>query len=164
MIFLPPVERRFMQKPIKKYQDLEEQMQILKAFFSEYFRKTMSPSGLGRNDDFTLMEVKALSAFLDIENSYTVSELSNNAHIPKSNMTSIITRLQKKKIVIKKRGIEDQRIVRVSLTEKGKDLFYRFMKKRVIEIEALIGQLSSQKQKELFIALEKAANILKSVE
>ena len=153
-----------MRKSIKKYEDLEEQMQILKAFFSEYFRKTMSPSGLGRNDDFTLMEVKALSAFVDIENSYTVTELSNNAHIPKSNMTSIITRLQQKKIVTKKRDIDDQRIVRVSLTKSGKTLFYQFMKKRATEIEAVIGRLSSQKKKDLFIALEKAATILKSVE
>ncbi len=153
-----------MSDTVKNYQDLEEQMQILKAFFSEYFRKTMSSNGLGDKADFSLMELKALSAFIDVESDYTVSELSRNAHIPKSNMTSIISLLQQKKIVKKRRDPDDQRIVRVSLTDSGKKIFYRFMKKRSTEIEAVIGRLSRQKQKELFSALEKAANILKSVQ
>jgi DNA-binding MarR family transcriptional regulator len=158
----PHGERREM-RHYKKYQNIEEQMQIIKTFFSQYFKKTMSKNGLGDAADFSFMELKALSAFSDVHGAYTVSALSKNAYMPLSNMTSIISRLERKHMVRKSRTDKDQRIVRVCLTDEGKKIFYKFMKKRVSEIEDMIGRLSFDKQQELFSALERAAAILKSL-
>ena len=150
-------------KQYKKYQNLEEQMQIIKSFFSQYFRKTMMTGVLDDATDFSLTELKSLSAFIDIDKEYTISDLSSNAYIPLSNMTPIIKRLEKRGIVKKFRDVQDERYVRVCLTEQGKELLKRFMKRRMHETEHIIGQLSQKNQKELFGALEKAASILKAL-
>jgi len=81
-----------------KYHDLEEQMQSIKSFFTLYFRKTMATAVLEEKFDFSIAELKALSAFVDIHGEYTLSELSSNARVPLSNMTPIIKRLEKKNI------------------------------------------------------------------
>lgn len=146
-----------------KYHDLEEQMQSIKSFFSLYFRKTMATTVLEEKFDFSLAELKALSSFIDIHGEYTLSELSSNAHVPLSNMTPIIKRLEKKNIVKKCRNPRDERYVHICLSEEGKQLLSQFMKRRVCEIENIIGKLSKAKQQELFGALKKAANILKEL-
>jgi DNA-binding MarR family transcriptional regulator len=109
----------------KKYHNLEEQMQSLKAFFSQYFRKTMAGTVLKEEFDFSLAELKALSAFIDINGEYTLSELSGNAHVPLSNMTPIIKRLEKKNMVKKFRDPGDERYVRICLSAEGKQLLLR---------------------------------------
>jgi DNA-binding MarR family transcriptional regulator len=147
----------------KKYQNLEEQMQIIKSFFSQYFRKTMTAATLDDSPDFSLTELKALSAFSEADGEYSISDLSSNSYIPLSNMTPIIKRLEKRGIVNKYRDARDERYVRVCLTDEGKELLNKFMKKRMHEIEHIIGQLSQKNQKELFGALEKAASILKAL-
>jgi len=152
-----------MTQQYKKYQNLEEQMQIIKLFFSQYFRKTMTTNTLDDAHDFSLTELKALSAFIDGDGEYSISDLSSNAYIPLSNMTPIIKRLEKRGIVKKYRDARDERYVRVCLTDEGKGLLKRFMKRRTHEIEHIIGQLSQENQKELFGALEKAASILKAL-
>jgi DNA-binding MarR family transcriptional regulator len=147
-----------------KYHDLEEQMQSIKSFFTLYFRKTMATAVLEEKFDFSLAELKALSAFVDIHGEYTLSELSSNARVPLSNMTPIIKRLEKKNIVRKFRDAKDERYVHICLSEEGKQLLSQFMKRRVCEIENIIGRLGKAKQQELFEALKKAANILKELQ
>ena len=147
----------------KKYQNLEEQMQIIKSFFSQYFRKTMTADTLDDSPDFSLTELKALSAFSEADGEYSISDLSSNSYIPLSNMTPIIKRLEKRGIVNKYRDARDERYVRVCLTDEGKGLLKKFMKRRMHEIEHIIGHLSQKNQKELFGALEKAASILKAL-
>ena len=147
----------------KKYQNIEEQMQIIKSFFSQYFRKTMTTTAHDDSFDFSLTELKALSAFIDADGKYSISDLSTNSYIPLSNMTPTIKRLEKKGIVKKYRDTKDERYVRVCLTEEGKELLKRFMERRMHETEHIIGQLSQKNQKELFGALEKAASILKEL-
>ena len=144
-----------------KYHDLEEQLKTLKSFFSLYFRKTMSSSVLEKKFDFSLAELKALSAFVDINGEYTLSELSRNARVPMSNMTPIIKRLEKKNMVKKTRDPRDERYVHICLSLEGRQLLRQFMHRRVHEIENIIGQLSVAQQRELFGALKKAANILR---
>jgi DNA-binding MarR family transcriptional regulator len=146
-----------------KYYDLEEQLKIIKSFFSLYFRKTMSSSVLEKKFDFSLAELKALSAFVDINGEYTLSELSRNARVPLSNMTPVIKRLEKKHMVKKYRDPGDERYVHICLSPEGRQLLGQFMHRRVHEIENIIGKLSAAKQRELFGALERAANILKEL-
>ena len=152
-----------MKKRHHKYHDLEEQLKTIKAFFSLYFRKTMSSSVLEKKFDFSLAELKALSAFVAIDGEYTLSELSRNAGVPLSNMTPVIKRLQKKNIVKKARDPRDERFVRISLSAEGRELLGQFMQRRVREIENIIGTLCAAKQRELFGALKKAADILKEL-
>ena len=148
----------------KKYSHLENRMLIMRKFFAEYFRRTIVSNNIvNGGPDFTFLELKGLSAFIDDTQSYTISELSNLVHLPLPNMTSIINRLAKKGIVKRRRDTKDRRVVRVCLTDKGKKMRYEFMKKRVREVENSLGMLSEKDQKALFSALEKATRIFQKI-
>jgi DNA-binding MarR family transcriptional regulator len=147
----------------RKYKRLEEQMHIVKGFFSEYFRQTISKNGIDDKVDFTIMELKGISAFIDETKEYTMSELGNNAHLPLSNMTSIVDRLARKGIVRRRRDPKDRRVVRVRLTDKGKKMLHEFMKKRGQELENSLGGLSEKDRRDLFKALAKATKIFQKI-
>lgn len=148
----------------KKYSHLESRMLTMRKFFAEYFRRTIVKNHIvNGGPDFTFLELKGLSAFIDVTQSYTISELSNLVHISLPNMTSIINLLAKKGVVKRRRDTKDRRVVRVCLTDKGKKMRYEFMKKRVREVENSLGMLSEKDQKALFSALEKATRIFQKI-
>ncbi len=152
-----------MPEKYEKYKSLEEQMHIIKGFFSEYFRQTITKNGIDDKVDFSILELKGISAFADPHQEYTMSQLSHNAHLPLPNMTSIIDRLSRKGLVRRRRDSKDRRVVRVNLTDKGKKMLHEFMKKRGQELENSLGRLSERDQMDLFNALEKATEIFKKI-
>jgi DNA-binding MarR family transcriptional regulator len=147
----------------KKYRNLEERMHVMRKFFSEYFRHTISNDGIDDKVDFSILELKGLSAFIDRDKEYTMSELSNNAHLPLPNMTSIINRLLDKGIVERRRDENDRRVVRVQLTDSGKGMLLKYMKKRGQELDNSLGKLSEADRRELFSALETATMIFEKI-
>jgi len=147
---------------IEKYKNIERQMMAMRKFFAEYFRRTTN-SIIDKKDDISFLELKGLAAFIDDNREYSVSEISNLVHLPLPNITAIINRLEKKKIVKKQRDNKDGRIVRVALTKKGKKLRYDFMARRVLEVKGLLDRLTEQEQSDLVNALETAAKIFQKI-
>ena len=137
-------------------------MMVMRKFFAEYFRRTTN-SIIDKKDDISFLELKGLAAFIDENREYSVSEISNLIHLPLPNITSIINRLEKKKIVKKQRDNKDGRIVRVALTNKGRKLRYEFMQRRVQEVKGLLDRLTVQEQNELLNALETATRIFQKI-
>ena len=138
-------------------------MRAAGSFFSEYFRRTMSKPVMSEHADLTLLELKGLSAFMDREAEYTMSELSKNAHLPLSNMTVIIKRLEAKGIVLRRRSQNDRRIVQVCLTDKGRRVLEAFVAQRVHELENTLGKLSKKDQHKLLHALITATGIFRKI-
>ena len=151
-----------MPETIEKYKNIERQMMAMRKFFAEYFRRTTN-SIIDKKDDISFLELKGLAAFIDENREYSVSEISNLIHLPLPNITSIINRLEKKKIVKKQRDSKDGRMVRVGLTSKGKKLRYEFMQRRVQEVKGLLDRLTVQEQNELLNALEAATRIFQKI-
>lgn len=118
------------QDKLEHYRNLERQMMAMRKFFAEYFRLTTNTI-IDKKDDISFLELKGLAAFIDENREYTISEISNLIHLSLLNITSIINRLEKKKIVKKQPDNKDRRMVRVALTKKGKKLRYEFMARRV---------------------------------
>jgi DNA-binding MarR family transcriptional regulator len=139
-----------MTETIEKYKNLERQMLAMRKFFAEYFRRTTS-SIIDKKDDISFLELKGLAAFIDDTHEYTVSEISNLVHLPLPNITSIIKRLEKKKMV------------RISLTDRGKKIRYDFMQKRVQEVKQLLDRLTEQEQNDLINSLETATRIFQKI-
>ena len=137
-------------------------MMVMRKFFAEYFRRTTN-SIIDKKDDISFLELKGLAAFIDENREYSVSEISNLIHLPLPNITSIINRLEKKKIVKKQRDSKDGRMVRVGLTNKGKKLRYGFMQRRVQEVKGLLDRLTVEEQNELLNALETATRIFQKI-
>ena len=152
-----------MMEKYRKYKKLEDKMLIARRFSSEYFRQTITKNGLDEKTDFTILELKGISAFIEEDREYTMGQLSNNAHLPLSNMTTIINLLSKKGIIRRRRDQKDRRVVRVHLTEKGKKMLHEFMKKRGEELENSLGRLSEEDREDLFNALEKATKIFQKI-
>ena len=153
-----------MPEQYKKYKELEERMLVMKRFFSEFFRKTISNNDRGVGVDFSVLELKGISAFLDHNKEYSMRELSQNAFLPPSNISAIMDRLSKKGITKRRRDPKDRRIVKVHLTDKGKKMLYGFMKKRGKELENSLGNLSEKDRQELFNSLEKATKIFEKIQ
>jgi DNA-binding MarR family transcriptional regulator len=151
-----------MSATIEKYKNIERQMMAMRKFFAEYFRRTTN-SIIDIKDDISFLELKGLSAFIDENCEYSISEISNLIHLPLPNITSIINRLEKKKIVNKKRDTNDGRMVRVALTKKGKKLRYDFMERRVQEVKSLLDKLTEQEKNDLSNALEVATKIFQKI-
>jgi DNA-binding MarR family transcriptional regulator len=151
-----------MSAAIEKYKNIERKMMVMRKFFAEYFRRTTN-SIIDKKDDISFLELKGLAAFIDENREYSVSEISNLIHLPLPNITSIINRLEKKKIVKKQRDSKDGRMVRVGLTNKGKKLRYGFMQRRVQEVKGLLDRLTVQEQNELLNALETATRIFQKI-
>ena len=149
-----------MLKRHNKYHHLEEQMRTMGRFFSEYFRKTMASPIVNEKIELTILEIKGLSAFSNVNESYTMSSLSKNAHLPLPNMTLIINRFEKRGIARRFRDSHDRRVVRVQLTHRGKTMLGLFLNNRGRELENTLGKLSQKDQKELCSALNKATEIL----
>jgi DNA-binding MarR family transcriptional regulator len=150
-------------KKYTEYQSLEEHMRAAGCFFSEYFRRTMSSPARDEPSDLTIMELKGLSAFVDLEAEYTMGELSKNAYLPLPNMTVIIKRLETRGIVVRKRSQNDRRIVQVRLTDHGRKILYAFFEHRLQELENTLGKLSKEDQQGLLNALITATNIFRKI-
>ena len=151
------------QKKYSAYQSLEEHMRAAGCFFSEYFRRTMTSPAMDAPMDLTIMELKGLSAFVDLDAEYTMSELSKNAYLPLPNMTVIVKRLETKGIVLRQRSQNDRRIVRVSLTDHGRSILFAFVEQRLQELENTLGKLSKKDQQELLNALITATDIFRKI-
>jgi len=153
---------KFDEDKIEKYKNLERHMLAMRKFFTEYFRRTTCGI-MDSKDDISFLELKGLAAFNDEKEDFTPSEISRAIHLPLPNITAIINRLEKKRIVEKKRDAKDGRIIRVSLTQKGRSVRLAFMKKRRVEIESILEKLNEDEQKELLKCLERATEIFQKI-
>lgn len=151
------------QKKYNAYHSLEEHMRAAGCFFSEYFRRTMTSPAMDEPMDLTIMELKGLSAFVNLDAEYTMSELSKNAYLPLPNMTVIVKRLETKGIVLRRRSQNDRRIVRVSLTDHGRSILFAFVEQRLQELENTLGKLSKKDQQGLLNALITATDIFRKI-
>jgi len=152
-----------MKERYSRYRTLEAQMGVMGGFFKEFFRQSMNKTGRDAASDLSMLELKGLAAFTDVDGSYSISSLSAQAQVPLSNMTFIIKRLEGKGIARKQRSRTDRRYVDVQLTPYGKKLFRQFISRRCEEFEKTLGRLSAQDRRELFRAIEKATGILQKL-
>ena len=149
------------QEKYNNYKNLENQMRVAGKFFGEFVRKTLTkPMG---SKDFTLLELKGMSGFLDRNGEYTMSELSRNAHLPLSNLSMVIASLEKKGLAVRGRDTKDRRVVKARLTDQGKKMMATFIRNREEDFEKILGGLSEKDRKDLFASLEKAAGILQKI-
>ena len=143
--------------------DFEEKIMEVKAFYIEFFKKTLLMNGRGSGLDFTLSEIKALTAFRG-DKEYTMGELSKNAQVTMPSMTEMIDKLEKNGMADRSRDEKDRRVVKVKLTAKGQRLRKEFMQKRFNDLKKMFGKLRSEELDELIDSLKKSRHILEKVE
>lgn len=87
----------------------------------------------------------------------TQSELSRELITHRSNITGLIDRLEKRKLVQRKTSLEDRRVWRVSLSPKGVELFLEILPDYFRLVEELWGETPTTKAAQLGKQLESLA-------
>jgi len=151
-----------MSKHIDTFNHFEEMIMEVKNFYIEFFKKTLIMDGRRSGFDFTLSEIKALSAFRG-DKDYTMGELSKNAQVAMPSMTEMIDKLEKHEIAERYRDANDRRVVKVRLTPQGRKLRKEFMQRRLKEMKEIFGKLSQGELNDLVKSLKRARHILEKV-
>lgn len=146
-----------------KLEELDKQMMIVKEFMDAFYDKTLFQNQDNLNSDLPASQIKALFAFRDETKFYSIGELRRNARVKRSTITDMIDRLENEGLAERLRDDGDRRVVRVRLTEKGKELRREFYKKRRQELENLFSQLTEQDRRKLLSHLKGASQILKKI-
>lgn len=92
---------------------------------------------------------------LSEENLIPMSELSRQAACVNSNITSIISRMEEKGLVQRNQDQRDRRIVKVKLTEKGKELIEQTLPAHYQFLKNLLEFYNEEELEQLYKLLSK---------
>ncbi|MCX8043299.1 MAG: MarR family transcriptional regulator [Desulfobacterota bacterium] len=143
-------------------QEIEEHMTEIRNIFVRIFNRMVRSNKKFSDIPFSLSQMKALSAFHE-DRQYTMSELSKNALVKMPSMTEMVDRLEAEGILKRIRDTKDRRVVKVSLTERGKKIHAKMIGRRREEMSKLFGQLSSSDLNQLVAALREVSSILRKI-
>jgi DNA-binding MarR family transcriptional regulator len=146
----------------KEIEEFGDQLRNWRNFFTEFFNRVIKDSGKISGFDFSISQFKTMAAFRD-DVDCSMSELSKNASVTMPTMTEMIDNLERVGIAERIRDSQDRRVIKVRLTEKGKQLRKQFMDKRRSELKNILSNLSRNDRDELKDALAKAYTVLQRV-
>lgn len=86
-------------------------------------------------------------------------ELGKRLHLDSGTLTPVVKKLESMELVIKYRNKEDDRVVTVEITEKG-----RIMKDEILDVPKQIYGLCNGKETDLVSIKEQLDNLLKALE
>lgn len=106
-----------------------------------------------KNEIFALL-------FVYRQKQVNMSEIAEYMNIPLNTVTGVVSRLEKKQLVLRERSEEDKRVVTISLTEDGKG----FMEHEVMELGRYFSRVmeafSEEEKKVLFGMADKIFAVL----
>ena len=98
-----------------------------------------------KSENLTFREA-FLIELLGRRHSATMSELASELAVPLTTMTSTVTRLVQKGYLQRRRIEEDRRVVLVTLTPAGRDLFEMHRRDYVETVHSVLGSLTEEEQ------------------
>ncbi|MEF9991036.1 MAG: MarR family transcriptional regulator [Romboutsia sp.] len=104
--------------------------------------------------DLSITEIHTIEA-IGLDTERTMGEIAHDLRITVGTLTTAINKLIKKGYVQRKRIEEDRRVVLVSLTETGKDVYNVHFIFHDEMIKAMMNKFSEDEEKVLALALEK---------
>ncbi|MCX5886265.1 MAG: MarR family winged helix-turn-helix transcriptional regulator [Proteobacteria bacterium] len=146
-------------KPVDEF---DGQVLKVRNLLIEFLNKVADYQDTRKQYDFGISKLKALTAFKD-DREYTMTELSRNAYVSMPTMTDMVDSLVEEGIAERRRDEQDRRVVKVTLTEKGKKMRKVFMERRRQEVEDVFGKLSFKDRKDLSDAMDMACTILRKI-
>ena len=94
------------------------------------------------------------------QHSLTMGELSKNLEIELSNATQMVERLHKMEYIKRSPDTRDRRVVRISLTNKGKEITGHYYNIHLAALASTLEQVEPQKRIVLMHCLESLHSIL----
>lgn len=140
--------------------EINKEKRVIKAFNSMTQLVSSSIMKFKGDESIGKLELKILYN-LSKEKEFNMSELAKLLNVVMSAVTGTADRLIKKDLVIRERDQDDRRIVRIRLTEKGKNIAKAYGLQQIELIKNVMMILSSKEQDEFIRLLEKITNSLK---
>lgn len=91
-----------------------------------------------------------------------MTEIADYIMAPLNTATGVVSRLEKKELVIRTRDAADKRIVKISVTEKGKAYFEAEKKLLVGYFEKFLEMLTKQEEEAIYSSMVKLLKLLRS--
>lgn len=107
----------------------------------------------------SILQVQTI-IFLHQHGNVTMSDIATYFHIELPSATSLLNKLCDHKLVARHGDPSDRRLVRISLTLKGKAMLERVMRDRKKKLEKMLSYLSVKEKSELLHILETLSNKL----
>jgi DNA-binding MarR family transcriptional regulator len=104
-------------------------------------------------DDVTLPQYRALIE-LAARGPLRLADLAEALTVDRSTATRMCDRLVRKRLVTRRRGSEDRRVVRVSLTETGLELVAEVSRRRHAEIRRIVRRIPAASRPLVVTALQ----------
>jgi DNA-binding MarR family transcriptional regulator len=106
--------------------------------------------------DVTLPQFDVLSELEHASEKLTMSQLSKELMVSNGNITGVVDRLEKNKLVVRIRPEHDRRVQYIELTAEGKDAFRRMARKHEQWLEEWLAGVSIEEMDQLQKLLLKA--------
>lgn len=129
--------------------EIAKQVIMLGRYSKHLIKKALEKNEDLVNDDFTY-----LFRLMDYDSLTKTQLIEKNAHEKQSGI-EIIKRLVKNGLISEKPDAEDKRSVRVSVTPKGKDVFFETMKDITVVSKIMSGKLNDKEKNNLLMYLKK---------
>ena len=137
---------------------------LLRAFsqFKKIHWKPPHIKDLKPSEFMVLQVVKHF--YIDGTDSMMVSEISDQLKIARPTVTQLVNSLQRKGFLEKHRDEHDKRVVRIHLSEKGKDLAKKGADEFYRRFEGLAEHLGNAKSDELAVLLQEVFDYFQETE
>jgi len=105
-------------------------------------------------EDVSVSEISVLHYLFFKKDSSMMSEIGKELSMDLSTLTRVVDKLVKKKLVIRKPGQKDRRVIRVAMSAKGKAIGEKFKEKCKEKIRFALKRMTSQEISILLNLLE----------
>ena len=110
--------------------------------------------------DFSKNELLAI-IFIYKHKRVNTSEIAEYINAPLNTVTGVINRLEKKKIVQRTRDVKDKRVVNISLTDYGEEIFNKEKEEIFYYLKKIYSSLTNEEKTALISIVAKIIPILK---
>jgi MarR family 2-MHQ and catechol resistance regulon transcriptional repressor len=105
----------------------------------------------GPHAELNMQEVRVVE-FLGNEGPRMMRELAEHLNVAVNSVTSIVDHLEHKGLVRRQRSAEDRRVIRVEMTESGREIYDSLVEIKLRLFRSMLGVLTEDEQ-EIFMVL-----------
>jgi DNA-binding MarR family transcriptional regulator len=126
-------------------------MQELVQDILKQFQCVNAAAANGPHVELNMQQLRVVE-FLGNEGPRMMRELAEHLAVAVNSMTNIVDSLEQKTLVRRQRSEEDRRVIRVELTDAGREIYDSLVKEKFRLFRSMLGALTQDEQ-EIFLVL-----------
>jgi len=145
---------------------VDERARDLQRLFTEIVKQFHSVNEMaasGPHANLSMQELRTVEV-LGNEGPRMMRELAEYVAVAVNSMTSIVDGAERKSLVRRNRSDEDRRIVRVELTDAGRNAYHSLMEFKLQLYRTMLSALTEEEQQILMVLLRKVARAGQTLE